>query len=31
MDGSYCVYIQKPESDMDLVSYLDRVIRQIFF
>lgn len=31
MDGIYCIYIQKPESEIDLISYLDRVIRQIYF
>lgn len=31
MDGVYCIYVQKPESEIDLISYLDRVIRQNFF
>lgn len=31
MDRIYCIYIQKPETEIDLISYLDRVIRQIFF
>lgn len=30
-DGVYCIYIQKPESDTDLISYLETVIRQTFF
>lgn len=31
MDGVYCIYVQKPESEIDLISYLDRVIRQNLF
>lgn len=30
MNGIYCIYIQKKQSEIYLNSYLDRVTRQIF-